>query len=57
MHGGVHYFEHVLNPLRNVPPDYVLEIMHGDVGTSASQSTMPREVAGVVVVELSDEDE
>lgn len=57
MHGGVHYFEHVLNPLRNVPPDYVLEIMNGDVGTSATQSTMPRQVAGVVVVELSNEDE
>lgn len=56
MHGGVNYFEHVLNPLRNVPPDYVLEIMHGGVGTYASRSNMPREVAGVVVVDLSDEE-
>lgn len=55
MHGGVHYFEHVLNPLRNVPPDYVLEIMHGNVSTFASQTNTLREVAGVVVVDLSDE--
>lgn len=55
MHGGLPYFEHVLNPLRHVPPDYVLEIMHGDVGNHVMGSNMPQGIAGVVVVDLSEE--
>lgn len=57
MHGGVPYFEYVLNPLRNVPPDYVLEIMHGDLGSRVNELDLPENVAGVVIVDLSYEDE
>lgn len=55
MHGGLPYFAHVLNPLREVPPDYVLEILHSDLGGHDVQPDMPENVAGVVVVDLSQE--
>lgn len=53
IHGGLPYFEHVLNPLRKAPPDYVLEIMHGDSGGPSVESNLPEDIAGVVVVDLT----
>lgn len=52
-HWGVPYFEHVLDPLRHAPPDYVLEIESGEFDTGELASNMPEDVAGVVVVRLS----
>ncbi|MHA7663727.1 hypothetical protein [Mycolicibacterium sp. HS_4_1] len=52
-HWGIPYFEQVLNPLRVAPPGYVLELLAEDVvDTNAMASTMPENVAGVVVVQL-----
>lgn len=52
-HWGVPYFKHVLDPLRNVPPDYVLAIESREVDADELASTMPADVAGVVVVRLT----
>ncbi|TXI48375.1 MAG: hypothetical protein E6Q54_23695 [Mycolicibacter arupensis] len=51
-HWGVPYFRHVLGPLRHVPPDYVLEIESREFDVGEVSSTMPDDVAGVVVVRL-----
>lgn len=51
-HWGVPYFKHVLDPLRHVPPDYALEIESRRFDAEELASTMPPEVAGVVVVRL-----
>lgn len=51
-HWGVPYFQHVLGPLRHVPPDYVLEIESGESDVGEVSSNMPGDVAGVVVVRL-----
>lgn len=52
-HWGVPYFQHVLGPLRHVPPDYVLEIESREFDVGEVSSNMPGDVAGVVVVRLS----
>ena len=52
-HWGVPYFQHALGPLLHVPPDYVLEIESGEFGVGDVSSNMPGDVAGVVVVRLS----
>lgn len=51
-HWGLNYFEHTLNPLREAPPDYVLEIISGDFMEDHLASAMPDNVAGVVVVQV-----
>jgi hypothetical protein len=51
-HWGVLYFQHVLNPLRHVPPDYVLEIESAEFDNAQIASNMPENVAGIVVVRL-----
>lgn len=51
-HWGVPYFQHVLSPLRHVPPDYVLEIESREFDVGEVSSNMPDDVAGVVVVRL-----
>lgn len=51
-HWGVPYFQHVLGPLRHVPPDYVLEIESREFDVGEVSSNMPDDVAGVVVVRL-----
>lgn len=51
-HWGVPYFKHVLDPLRHVPPDYVLEIESRELDANELASNMPDDVAGVVVVRL-----
>ncbi|WP_425005604.1 DUF6615 family protein [Mycolicibacterium sp. S3B2] len=52
-HWGVPYFKHVLDPLQHVAPDYVLEIESREFDADEVASTMPEDVAGVVVVRLS----
>ena len=52
-HWGFPYFEHVLDPLQHVPPDYVLEVESQEFDADELASTMPSQVAGVVVVRLS----
>lgn len=49
---GIPYFKEALNPLHHAPPDYVDDIESGEVDADALASTMPEEVAGVVVVRL-----
>ncbi|MBU8832381.1 hypothetical protein [Mycolicibacterium goodii] len=51
-HWGLPYFKHALAPLRHVPPDYVLEIESDEFDADEIASTMPEDVAGVVVVRL-----
>lgn len=55
MHGGIPYFERLLEPLRHAPPDYVMEAVHGEPADSRVAAAMPENVAGIVVVDLSDE--
>lgn len=52
-HFGLNYFQHTLNPLRHVPPEYVLEITSGDFNAEAFASDMPESVAGIVIVRLT----
>lgn len=52
-HWGIPYFEHVLDPLRHVPPGYVLGIESGEFDTDELAWDIPDGVAGVVVVRLS----
>ncbi|MEU8344888.1 DUF6615 family protein [Spirillospora sp. NPDC048832] len=51
-HWGQRYFEHTLNPLLHVPPDYILEIASGDFDQDRLTSDMPDNIAGVVVVQV-----
>jgi hypothetical protein len=51
-HWGLNYFEHTLNPLRRVPPGYVLEIASGDFDEDRLAADMPDNVAGIVVAEV-----
>jgi hypothetical protein len=51
-HWGLNYFEHTLDPLRRVPPGYVLEIASGDFDEDRLAAGMPDNVAGIVVVEV-----
>jgi hypothetical protein len=55
-HWGLNYFEHTLNPLRQVAPDYALEIAIGDFNVLELASNIPENVAGVVVVQLEHDD-
>lgn len=50
-HDGVRYFDHVLNPMRDSPPDYVLDAMTGDPDLESLQARMPNTVGGIVVVQ------
>ncbi|WP_247600202.1 hypothetical protein [Mycobacterium intracellulare] len=50
-HSGLPYFEHMLGPLRRVPPDYVLEIEAGEFNAEQVASRVPG-AAGIVVVRL-----
>jgi hypothetical protein len=51
-HWGHNYFDHVLNPLRHAPPDYALSVTTGDFIGQDLTSSMPDNIAGVVVVRL-----
>ncbi|WP_396910156.1 hypothetical protein [Mycolicibacterium sp.] len=51
-HWNEPYFGHVLNPLRHVPPGYVLEIESGEFDVDELASNMPEDVTGIVVVRL-----
>lgn len=51
-HWGIPYFGHVLDPLRHAPPDYVRDIESSEFDADELASTMPEDVAGVVVVRL-----
>lgn len=51
-HWGLPYFKQVLGPLRHVPPDYVLEIESREFDAGEVSSSLPDDVAGVVVVRL-----
>lgn len=51
MHGGVRYLDHVLNPLRHSPPDYVLDAMTGDPDLESLRTRLPETVGGIVVVQ------
>jgi hypothetical protein len=51
-HWGHNYFDHVLNPLRQAPPGYVLSITAGDFIGQDLASSMPDNIAGVVVAQL-----
>lgn len=55
-HWGVNYFAHTLNPLLHAPPDYVLEVMSGERNEEYLASDMPENIAGIVVVELPQND-
>lgn len=55
-HFDLNYFQHVLDPLRQAPPDYVLEAMARDLDEDHLASNMPDNVAGVVVVRLHEDD-
>ncbi len=52
-HFGVNYFERTLNPLRQAPPGYVLEVMSGDYDADQLASDLPENVAGIIVVRLA----
>lgn len=51
-HWGVPYFERILGPLLHSPPSYVLELESGDFDAVHLASTLPENVAGMVVVRL-----
>lgn len=51
-HFGVPYFRHVLGPFRHVPPGYVLDILTNELDMAALRSTMPDNVAGIVVAQV-----
>ncbi len=51
-HFGIPYLGHALDPLRSVPPDYVMEIEHGTVDANRLADVLPENVGGVVVVRL-----
>lgn len=51
-HWGLRYFEHMLNPLRQTPPGYVLDITSGDFDVDNLASNMPDNIAGIVVVRV-----
>jgi hypothetical protein len=51
-HWGVRYFEHVLDPLRQSPPAYVLDIMANEFDQDQFLSRQPVDVAGIVVVQV-----
>lgn len=51
-HWGLKYFEHTLDPLTHTPPDYVLDITMGEVDEEYLASSMPDNVAGIVVVRV-----
>jgi hypothetical protein len=52
-HWGLNYFDHLLRPLRQAPPDYVLDIMAGGYPGELAPN-VPDGVAGVVVVSLAE---
>lgn len=52
-HWGLPYFKQILAPLQHVPPDYVLELNASDSDTDVVASRMPENVAGIVIVHLS----
>ena len=60
-HWDVNYLEHALNPLRPVPPSYVLDVLSADVAASRHSvedrvgAEMPDNVAGLIVVRLPSE--
>lgn len=51
-HFGVPYFEHVLGPLHQAPPEYVLEIESGSIDAANLESDVPEGIAGIVVTRL-----
>lgn len=51
-HWDVSYFEEILNPLRHVPPGYVLELEAGEYDTDELASSMPEDVAGVAIIRV-----
>lgn len=52
-HFRLPYFPHVLNPLVNAPPTYVLEVLaNGADGMRASSTAFPDTIAGVIVTHL-----
>lgn len=51
-HWMLPYFKHTLEPLRHVPPAYVLDIAVGEFDEDQLESEMPDNVAGIAVVHL-----
>lgn len=51
-HWGLNYLQHTLNPLRQTPPAYVLEIDSGEFNDEVWTLGLPENVAGIVVVRL-----
>ncbi len=51
-HFGMPYFPHLLNPLRRVPPAYVLDIDSGTLDEEKLKEGMPPSVGGIVVARL-----
>lgn len=50
-HWDLNYFQHVLDPLRQAPPEYALRIATGEFEREDIASIMPETVAGIVVVQ------
>lgn len=51
-HWGFRYFEHLLDPLLHSPPNYVLDILHGEAVGATLGETMPENIGGAVVIAL-----
>lgn len=52
--GGIEYFRQLLDPLRHVPPAYVLDIESRDFEADEVESLVPDNVAGIAVVSLGE---
>lgn len=51
-HWSTPYIPHALQGLFAVPPEYVLEILHGEYDVERTGASMPDNIAGVVVVSM-----
>lgn len=53
-HWGTRYFEQILQPLKQAPPAYVLEVESGDFDAEHFASNLPPGVAGIAVIHPPD---
>jgi hypothetical protein len=52
-HWGFPYFNQILDPLKHVPPDYVLALESGAAGAGDLASVLPEGTGGIVVVRMA----
>jgi hypothetical protein len=53
-HWSLPYLPHILDPLRQTPPGYVLDVLVGDYDEARLMSQLPDNIAGIVVARVPD---